>query len=166
MMWIHFNWARLFFILLSMIIKEFQGEYRWLSNFYPCNIEYEGIAFDSVEKAYQSAKTNDLKLREEISLLSSPGKAKRFFKNRLEDVREDWNEVNLGVMRELLHKKFVENDYFRRKLLSTGNSEIQEGNFWGDVHYGVDLRTGEGKNLLGKMIMKIRKEIREEGEEN
>ena len=145
-----------------MMIKEFQGEYRYLSNFYPCEIEYEGIVFDSVEKAYQSAKTNDFGIREEISLLNSPGKAKRFFKNRSEDVREDWNRVNLGIMRELLHKKFVENDYFRRKLLSTGNSEIQEGNSWGDKFFGVDLETGEGQNLLGRMIMDIRKEIKEE----
>lgn len=148
------------------MIREFKDNYSWLSNFYPCEIEHEGILFDSVEKAYQAAKTNDLKLREEISLLSSPGKAKRFFKNRREDVREDWTEVNLDVMRELLRKKFVENNYFRRKLLSTGSSEIQEGNFWGDKFFGVDLRTGEGQNLLGKMIMDIRKEIREEGEEN
>jgi predicted NAD-dependent protein-ADP-ribosyltransferase YbiA (DUF1768 family) len=56
----------------------------------------------------------------------------------------------------------VENDYFRRKLLSTGNSEIQEGNWWGDKFFGVDLKTGEGQNLLGKMIMDIRKEIKEE----
>lgn len=144
------------------MIKEFKDEYRYLSNFYPCEIEYEGIKFDSVEKAYQSAKTNDLKLREEISLLSSPGKAKRFFKNRSEDVREDWNKVKLDIMRDLLRKKFVENDYFRRKLLSTGNSEIQEGNWWGDKFFGVDLKTGEGQNLLGKMIMDIRKEIKEE----
>jgi len=145
-----------------MMIKEFQGEYRYLSNFYPCEIEYEGIIFDSVEKAYQSAKTNDPKLREEISLLDSPGKAKRFFRNRKKDVREDWHEVKYSIMRDLLHKKFVENDYFLRKLLSTGNSDIQEGNFWGDKEWGVDLKTGEGKNILGKMIMEIRKEIREE----
>jgi ribA/ribD-fused uncharacterized protein len=94
--------------------------------------------------------------------LSSPDKAKRFFKNRSEDVREDWNKVKLDIMRDLLRKKFVENDYFRRKLLSTGNSEIQEGNWWGDKFFGVDLKTGEGQNLLGKMIMDIRKEIKEE----
>ena len=144
------------------MIKEFKDDHRWLSNFYPCEIEYEGMMFDSVEKAYQSAKTNDLKLREEISLLDSPGKAMRFFKNRSKDVREVWNKVNLDIMRELLRKKFVENDYFRRKLLSTGNSEIQEGNLWGDVIYGVDLRTGKGLNILGKMIMEIRSELRNE----
>ena len=145
-----------------MMIKEFQGDFRWLSNFYPCEIEYEGLVFDSVEKAYQSAKTNDFKLREEISLLASLGKAKRFFRNRSPDVRKDWNEVKLSVMRELLHKKFMDNDYFRRKLLSTGNEGIQEGNFWGDRFWGIDLKTGEGQNILGKMIMDIRKEIKEE----
>lgn len=128
-----------------MIIKEFDGDYRWLSNFYPCRIEHEDIVFKNVEAAYQASKTEDARIREEISLLDSPGKAKRFFKNRLEDVRGDWNEVNLGIMRELLRKKFVENDYFRRKLLSTGNSEIQEGNFWGGQILGNRLENWRGK---------------------
>jgi len=34
------------------------------------------------------------------------------------------------------------------KLLSTGNCEIQEGNYWGDTFWGVCK--GKGENNLGK----------------
>jgi predicted NAD-dependent protein-ADP-ribosyltransferase YbiA (DUF1768 family) len=36
---------------------------------------------------------------------------------------------------------------------------IQEGNKWGDTFWGVDLKTGEGQNHLGKLIMDIRDEL-------
>ena len=41
------------------VINEFQGKYRFLSNFYPCDIVYEGIQYPSTEHAYQAAKTLD-----------------------------------------------------------------------------------------------------------
>ena len=34
------------------MIKEFQGKYRFLSNFYPVFVEYEGEIYPSVEHAY------------------------------------------------------------------------------------------------------------------
>ena len=37
-------------------IKGFQGEYRFLSNFYPCQIEFEGLTYFSSEAAYQAQK--------------------------------------------------------------------------------------------------------------
>ena len=52
-------------------------------------------------------------------------------------------------------------DFFKQKLLNTGDAEIQEGNAWGDLFWGVDIITGEGKNKLGKRIMLIRKILRE-----
>ena len=37
-------------------IREFRGEFSWLSNFYPVQIEYEGLTYPSVEHAYQAGK--------------------------------------------------------------------------------------------------------------
>ena len=42
-----------------MDILEFQGEYRWLSNFSPCEIILDGITYKSVEHAYMSAKSEN-----------------------------------------------------------------------------------------------------------
>jgi predicted NAD-dependent protein-ADP-ribosyltransferase YbiA (DUF1768 family) len=46
-------------------------------------------------------------------------------------------------------------------LLATGDAEIQEGNTHGDLYWGVDLHTGEGENVLGKLLMKVREEVKQ-----
>ena len=33
------------------------------------------------------------------------------------------------------------------------------GNNWGDLIWGVDIETGEGQNLLGKLIMEFRETL-------
>lgn len=38
------------------MIREFNGDYRWLSNFSPCNVTIDGLTYPSVEHAYQSQK--------------------------------------------------------------------------------------------------------------
>ena len=42
-------------------IERFSGDYRFLSNFHPCDITYNGINYKSTENAYQAQKTNDKK---------------------------------------------------------------------------------------------------------
>ena len=41
------------------MIKEFRGEYAWLSNFASVPITLDGIQYPSVEHAYMSAKSKD-----------------------------------------------------------------------------------------------------------
>jgi predicted NAD-dependent protein-ADP-ribosyltransferase YbiA (DUF1768 family) len=38
-------------------ISSFTGEYRFLSNFYPCVVHLDEEVYPSVEHAYQAAKT-------------------------------------------------------------------------------------------------------------
>lgn len=59
-----------------MTIDKFEGEYRFLSNFYPQPVIFEGMLFPSVEHAYQAAKTLDWDHRERIRALRSPSMAK------------------------------------------------------------------------------------------
>ena len=136
-------------------IKQFSGEHRWLSNFYPCKVFLDGEIYDSVENAYQAAKTLDLEKRKEFKVIT-PGHAKRLGKTL--DIREDWDTVKLEVMSDLLHQKFKQ-PLFYELLIATGiNCKIEEGNTWNDTYWGVDLKTGKGKNNLGKLIMSIRTE--------
>lgn len=138
------------------MIREFQKENRWLSNFAPCKVFYEGLVYSSVENAYQAAKTDNVEDRYNISLMSS-GEAKRFSRTLV--LREDWEEMKLKVMEELLCIKFSQEPYIT-KLLNTGNCQIQEGNYWGDKFWGVCLKTDKGENNLGKIIMDIRDRIK------
>lgn len=46
----------------------------------------------------------------------------------------------------------------RQRLLDTGAEELIEGNYWGDRFWGVCA--GSSANHLGKLLMKIRGELR------
>ena len=138
------------------MIKEFQGEYRWLSNFAPCTVNFEGESYDSVEHAYQASKTLCPTERSCFKDITA-GQAKRMSRNIT--IRDDWDDVRLENMRWLLSQKYLTPKY-KKLLLDTGDCEIQEGNRWGDKFWGVCLKTGEGENHLGRMIAEIREAIK------
>ena len=136
-------------------IKAFRGEYRWLSNFWPAQVKMDGELYQTTENAYQAAKTLDLEKRATIRE-SKPGKAKGMGKKVV--MREDWDQVKLQVMEDLTRQKYAPGSELARKLLATGDAEIIEGNTWNDTFWGVCK--GEGENNLGKLIMKVREELR------
>jgi predicted NAD-dependent protein-ADP-ribosyltransferase YbiA (DUF1768 family) len=43
--------------------------------------------------------------------------------------------------------------------VGTYPAHLTEGNHWGDTFWGVDLRTGKGRNYLGRILMSVRREI-------
>ena len=140
-----------------MAIREFQGPHRFLSNFYPATVMYDGLVFRSVEHAYQAAKTDDWEVRKKIQALEKSGDAKKA--GYRVPLREDWDRIKFGIMETLVRRKF-EIPELRNKLLMTGDQDLIEGNWWGDTFWGVCR--GKGENHLGKILMKIREEIRKE----
>lgn len=138
-------------------VAEFKDEYRWLSNFWPCKVYYEGINYPSVEHAYQAAKTLDVDVRRFISSLATPGEAKRAGKTI--ELRDDWNLIKLPIMLNLVRLKFKD-PQLKERLLATGDMVLEEGNMWGDRFWGIDLRSGRGENNLGEILMIVRDEIR------
>lgn len=137
-------------------ITLFKDDNRFLSNFYPCSIVLDGVDYPSVEHAFQAAKTRDLGIRMTMRGLGTPGKAKRF--GRTIELREDWGSVKLEVMEKLVRYKFTNDWYLAERLLKTGDAKLIEGNWWGDTFWGVCM--GEGENHLGKILMKVREELR------
>jgi len=138
------------------IIRQFTGPYQFLSNFYKCTIDYEGLRYSSVEHAYQAAKTLDFDERIRIRNAETPGHAKRL--GRTVKLRQNWDDIKVDVMRTLLRLKFSHPE-LRQKLLDTGCAYLQEGNYWHDTFWGVDLRTGQGQNMLGRLLMELRSEL-------
>ncbi len=131
------------------MIGPFRGAYFFLSNFYPTE-------FGTVEHQYQAAKTLDKGWKERILNAPTPGMAKRL--GRKAPVRPDWEEVKLQVMEDLVTMKFFAHPELAKKLLATGWEQLVEVNWWGDKFWGV--YGSEGENHLGKILMKIRSEIR------
>lgn len=137
-------------------IKGFRGEFEFLSNFYDSVIYVDGDRFPTVEHAYQASKTLDPWSRRMIRNALTPGKAKQLGKGV--KLRPDWEEKKVEMMRVFVQKKF-ENPFLGPMLLETGDAEIIEENTWGDREWGVCK--GEGKNLLGKILMSVRDELRQ-----
>lgn len=136
-------------------IDSFKGNYEFLSNFAPCYIRYEGVLYTSVECAFQAAKVSDINIKKQIAQLT-PKDAKKYGKKV--KLRSDWNNVRIGIMRDLLKIKFNDDHFgYRQKLVNTGDSYIEEGNKHHDTFWGVC--NGIGENHLGKLIMEIREEL-------
>lgn len=100
------------------MITSFNGEYSFLSNFYPCQIEYYGVKYPTSEHAFQAAKTHNIMQKEAIKKADTPGKAKRL--GRKVEIRSDWEEVKDQVMYEIILNKF-KNKEMKAKLLATNN---------------------------------------------
>lgn len=141
------------------MITQFRGEYNWLSNFTSCTIEYGDLTFSSVELFYIAMKTKNEVTRKKLSLAESSEAGKWKKESKKWNIRRDWEDIKLDVMEYGLRQKFNQ-EPFKSKLIATGNQNIQEGNFWNDVFWGVDLKQNPniGENHLGRLIMKIRGE--------
>lgn len=139
-------------------ITEFQGQYRWLSNFWSSPMMIDGYLWPTAEHYYQAMKTSSLRHQERIRKLPRPGMAKRYGKNVL--LRNDWQKVKDIIMLTALRAKFVQNPELKQKLLDTGDTQLIEGNRWGDIYWGVC--NGKGQNKLGKLLMQVRQELKEE----
>lgn len=143
------------------MINKFDGKYAFLSNYYPCAVFYEGIAYPSVEHAFQAAKTLDMTQRYEIANMKTPGAAKRA--GRALNLRPDWEEVKYQVMEDCLREKFRDTELLI-KLIATEGHFLVEGTTWHDQCWGIctcDKCGGNGENHLGRLLMKIRDEYLE-----
>lgn len=136
------------------MISEFKDKYRWLSNFTPCVIPLNGRLYHSVEHAYQSAKSHDDNWKSYCEDQRNPARKVKT-ESRYITLIPNWDLIKVAVMSELLKKKYSQIP-FKGMLKDTGEELIQEGNTWNDTFWGVDLITGKGQNVLGKLIMYVR----------
>ncbi len=162
------------------MITDFRGPHRWLSNFHLANIVFEGEIYPSSEHAYQAAKADCVGTSalfpepstaglaacdEERARFREPGLTCRDAKRLGSAIRLrwDWDDVRLGIMETILRDKFSRHADLQRLLLETGDEVLVEGNSWGDRYWGVSPPPpeGTGDNHLGRLLMQIRRELRE-----
>lgn len=134
-------------------IDKFEGDYFFLSNFSESPIKFnDGITYPTVEHLFQAQKTMDMDMRRKIANAATPGQAKRLGRSVL--LRKDWEEIKNGIMFDAVYQKFKQNSSLKEKLLSTGDAELIEGNWWNDTYWGVCR--GLGRNQLGITLMEVR----------
>lgn len=136
-------------------IYGFNGEYRWLSNFYQLQypIEMFGTSFPTTEHLYQAFKCKNMDDILYIAQLTA-GQAKRV--GKLVEQDPLFQELKLEIMYKILRLKFNQ-PKFKTLLLNTADCYIEETNNWGDIFFG--RCDGIGENHLGKIIMRIRDEL-------
>lgn len=143
------------------MINKFDGKYAFLSNFYESPISDGEITYPTVEHYFQAMKTSSMEEAVEIAAAPTPGRAKRL--GRKCQLRPEWEEIKMTVMNIALHKKFAD-PVLRAKLLATGDEYLEEGNYWHDNFWGVcyceKCQDEIGHNNLGKLLMKLRKELK------
>lgn len=136
--------------------------YGAFSNLYRCPIEFEGEVFPTSEHAYQAGKARKPEVRKWLmeapspSLLAMAAHGLYYW-----DVAPGWSKFKFDRMRKVLAAKYSQHDNLRALLLSTRDATLIEtatvdnevNRLWGEVN-------GVGQNMLGKMLMELRTELR------
>ncbi len=131
--------------------------YAEFSNFANYPISLDGHVWRTVEHYYQAMKTLSESERAIIRHTNTPGEAKKLGQHVL--LREDWEEVKYEVMKTAVRAKFSQHEDIQQVLFNTGFREIAEDSP-NDYIWGLG-KDGTGQNLLGKVLVEIREELRE-----
>ena len=136
----------------------YEQDFYPLSNFSAFAMYYRGLRFDTSEAAYHWEKfPNEPNIQDAILKALSAHDAFKIAERHVASRRSDWNDVKIGIMKDILRSKAIQHEYVRRKLLQTGHRELIEDswrdNFWG---WGPNK---DGRNQLGKLWMEIREEL-------
>lgn len=137
----------------------YEHEFYVLSNFSAFTLMWKGLRFDTSEAAYHWEKfpTNPV-IQNWILHAPSAHEAFKIAQRYKSQQRGDWYSVRVNIMKLILHAKVEQHEYVYKKLLETGDRELIEDSwrddFWGWGYYR------NGKNILGKLWMEVREEIR------
>jgi len=146
-------------------ITQFQGEWRWLSNFGPGEVTLGKLTFPRREHAYQASKSLDLEVRRGFTdPAMTAGQAKRA--GRLVAIRPDWERAKKKVMLLVVLSAFTQDPGLGKLLVETEDAYLEEGNHWHDNYWGAcgcDKHIGNGLNWLGRILMMTRDIIRTDG---
>lgn len=134
------------------------GEYGQFSNFALYPIKLKGKVWLTSEHYFQAQKFHGTEHENKIRKAPSPMKAAQMGRSRKVRIRKNWDNIKDNIMYEAVKAKFTQHEELKKLLLSTHEATIVEhtenDDYWGD---GKD---GKGKNKLGKILMKLREELK------
>jgi ribA/ribD-fused uncharacterized protein len=132
-------------------------EYGYFSNFHKSPFELENKKWPTSEHYFQAKKFEGTKWEEKIRKCKTPSQAAKMGRSRSLPLRKDWEKVKEDVMYNALKAKFGQNEDLKKYLLETKGYTLIEhtknDSYWGDGG------NGKGKNRLGILLMKLRKEL-------
>ncbi len=133
-------------------------KYGCFSNFSRHHLYLKDKVWKTSEHYFQAQKFAGTEFEEKVRLTPTPKEAANLGRNRKFPLRKDWEEVKDEIMREALQAKFTQHKELKKILLETSDALLVEHThkdfYWGN---GGD---GSGKNMLGKLLMEVREELK------
>lgn len=126
------------------------------------SLEIVKIEGKTVENVFQAAKATTPSGIRYIAKAKKPGYAKRL--GRKTELRKDWEQIKIHVMYLCLVSKFRDR-HLRHQLVHTKDALLIEGNTHDDKFWGMQIDPArnhmEGENHLGRLLMIVRKQIKQ-----
>lgn len=132
--------------------------YGCFSNFSRHPIKLEGILWPTTEHYFQAQKYVGTDRYLQIARAPTPRLAADLGRDRVQPLRSDWEQVKDAVMKRCVLEKVKQHPEVMNKLLETGDEEIIEDSPT-DYYWGCGAN-GTGKNMLGKILVDIREELK------
>ena len=140
-------------------------EFGVFSNFAHTPVEIDGHTWFTTEHYYQSWKFKgvddpaSIRAFQRILTKKSPVEAAKLGRDKSIPRRPEWKAIKDDAMRVAVACKANQHEEMREALLKTGDALIVEkaitDDYWG---YGPD---GNGKNMLGHVLMEVREALKE-----
>ena len=150
-------------------------EYGCFSNWYPAHFTYAGRQYVHSEQfmMYQKvAMFEKYDLMDQIMETEDPGKCKKIAGQPFPEFNAElWNKTKYRIVKKGIKAKFAQNEVILRILLGTGTALLAEcaprDKEWGigigmDNPDRLDVSKWKGKNYLGRALMEVRDELRQE----
>lgn len=148
-------------VILTIKFYSARGDFGEFSNFAPFPFFLDGKEWPTSEHYFQAMKFEQESYQEQIRLAKRACVAAQLGRSRAVPIRPDWESIKVDVMRRAVRSKFQAHGVLRSLLLSTGEEMIIEeaarDDFWGSGP------RSDGKNWLGRILMEVREELREQG---
>lgn len=154
-------------------------EFGCLSNWYKAEFEYAGEHFSSVEQYMMYHKVlmfHEFGLAEKIMKSDDPATIKRLGRTKFPAFNGDlWDKTCYAIVKRGVRAKFEQNPDLLEILVATGNKILAEASPK-DTKWGIGIAQDDprcymvkkwaGKNLLGRILMEVRDELRKAKELN
>lgn len=136
----------------------YEHDYYIFSNFSSFALEWKSHLYMTSEHAYHTEKFDNEEIKKDIRDSRSAHEAFKYAEANKDKRRKDWDEIKLGIMKEILHEKVNQHPYVKKKLLASGDRELIEDS-WRDDFWGWGPNK-DGANHLGKLWMEVREEVK------
>ena len=148
-------------------------DYGCFSNLFPAKFYYCNRVFDSVEQFLLYSKAmmfGCYDLAKQFMICDDPATIKTLSTLQVPEFDSDvWDKTCYAIAKRGVRAKFAQNEELLEELLSTGNKTLA-GAFPRDVKWGIGIAIDDperfapakwrGENLLGKILMEVRDELR------